>query len=92
MHPATPLDVWVACLALLVVVTVLNWMFIKLEGKKMAEDFTALNAAISKLQTDVNTLIASKTQTNQAAIDSATAAVNAVDASVVAATPSAPAA
>ena len=57
---------------------------------KMAEDFTALNAAISKLQADVATLIASKTQTNQAAIDSATAAVNAVDASVVAATPAPP--
>jgi len=62
-----------------------------LEGRrKMAEDFTALNAAISKLQADVATLIASKTQTNQAAIDSATAAVNAVDASVVAATPAPP--
>jgi len=57
---------------------------------KMAEDFTALNAAIAKLQADVATLIASKTQTNQAAIDSATAAVNAVDASVVAATPAPP--
>ena len=53
------------------------------------EDFTALNAAIAKLQTDVNALIAAKEQNNQAAIDSATAAVNAVDAAVVAATPSA---
>jgi len=55
--------------------------------KKQMEDFTALTAAISKLQTDVTTLINSKAQSNQAAIDSATAAVNAVDAAVVAATP-----
>ena len=56
----------------------------------MAENFDALNAAIAKLQADVATLIASKTQTNQAAIDAATAAVNTVDASVVAATPAPP--
>jgi len=55
--------------------------------KKMAEDFTALNAAIAKLQSDVNTLIASKAQSNQAAIDAATAAVAAVDTTVTAATP-----
>lgn len=54
---------------------------------KMAEDFTALNAAIAKLQTDVSTLIASKAQSNQAAIDSATAAVTAIDSTVTAATP-----
>lgn len=53
----------------------------------MAEDFTALNAAIAKLQSDVNTLIASKAQSNQAAIDAATAAVAAVDTTVTAATP-----
>ena len=55
--------------------------------RKLMEDFTALNAAIAKLQADVNTLIAAKTQNNQAAIDAATAAVNAVDATVLAATP-----
>ena len=72
-------------------IALIFWGFSILEDK-MAENFDALNAAIAKLQADVATLIASKTQTNQAAIDSATAAVNAVDASVVAATPAPPAA
>ena len=58
--------------------------------RKLMEDFTALNAAIAKLQADVNTLIAAKTQNNQAAIDAATTAVNAVDATVLAATPPQP--
>lgn len=53
----------------------------------MTENFTALNASIAKLQTDVGILIASKSQSNQAAIDAAQAAVDSVDAAVVAATP-----
>jgi len=79
-------------ISLTLILLLVGLLFLLWRDKKMAEDFTALNAAISKLQADVATLIASKTQTNQAAIDSATAAVNAVDASVVAATPAPPAA
>lgn len=59
---------------------------------EMAEDFSKLTAAVTKLQADVTTLIASKEQNNQAAIDVATAAVTAVDDAVVAATPAPPAA
>lgn len=73
----------VACFAVLIYFVIANY----LEVNKMAEDFTALNAAINKLQADVNTLIASKAQSNQAAIDAATAAVAAVDTTVTAATP-----
>lgn len=74
-------------LNVIAVVIAVELLILIITGGKMAEDFTALNAAIAKLQTDVTTLIASKAQSNQAAIDAATAAVNAVDASVTAATP-----
>ena len=76
--------------AVIFVIVVVSILYLLRRDRKMAEDFTALNAAIAKLQADVATLIASKTQTNQAQIDAATAAVNTVDASVVAATPAPP--
>lgn len=47
---------------------------------------TALNAAIAQLQTDVNTLEAQNANTvPQADVDAATTAVQAIDATVVAA-------
>lgn len=55
--------------------------------RQLMEDFSKLNSSIGKLQTDVGILIASKSQSNQAAIDAAQAAVDSVDAAVVAATP-----
>ena len=67
-------------------------LFILKEVMKVAEDFSKLTASITKLQADVATLIAGKTQTNQAAIDAATQAVDAIDATVTAATPAPPAA
>ncbi len=50
-------------------------------------DLSKLNAAVAKLNTDVDSLIASDTTTVQPAIDAATTAVEAVDAKVVAAIP-----
>lgn len=49
-------------------------------------DFTRLNASVSKLATDVDALIASQA-TTQGSVDAAADAVDAVDAKVVAATP-----
>jgi hypothetical protein len=56
------------------------------EGNSM-EDFTALNAIVTKLTTDTAALIATKTANNQAAIDAATAALTTLDGTVTAATP-----
>ena len=50
-------------------------------------DVTELNDAVTKLNTDVDTLIAAKGVEVQPAIDAATVAVQAVDAKVVSATP-----
>lgn len=66
-----------------------------LEGEhEIMADFTALNAAITKLQSDVDALtagtsaaVAAAEAANQSSVDAATAAVQAVDATVVAATP-----
>jgi cytochrome c556 len=55
--------------------------------EEIMENFDALNAAIAKLQADVNALIASKPASNQASIDAAQKAVEAIDGVVVAATP-----
>jgi cell division protein FtsB len=64
------------------------WILLDIQrSKKMAEDFSKLQASIAKLQTDVSALIAAKEQNNQAAIDAAQVAVDAVDSTVVAATP-----
>ena len=55
-------------------------------------DFTNLNAAIAKLGTDVDALVAASSAASavvQPAIDSAATAVEAADAKVVAATPTA---
>ena len=49
-------------------------------------DTSKLTAEVAKLQADVNSLLASSAN-DQPAIDAATAAVAALDASVVAATP-----
>ena len=54
--------------------------------RRIMGDLSKLNAATTKLSTDVDALIASSDQT---AIDAATAAVDAIDAKVVAATPAA---
>lgn len=54
--------------------------------ERIMADLTRLNAATAKLATDVDALIASQ-GTTQTAIDTAAAAVEAVDAKVVAATP-----
>lgn len=53
----------------------------------MAADFTALNSAVEKLKTDVGALIAAQSPDVQSQIDAATTAVNAVDSTVMAATP-----
>jgi hypothetical protein len=50
-------------------------------------DTTALVAAIQQLSTDVQALIASQSGSDQSAIDAATAQVQGLSASVVAATP-----
>lgn len=50
-------------------------------------DVSKLNEAVATLSADVDKLIASDSTTVQPAIDAATAAVQAVDAKVVAATP-----
>jgi len=65
-------------------VFVLAWRF-----RKMAADFTALNAAVAKLSTDVDALVAAQQPSVQPQVDAATAAVQAADAKVVAATPTA---
>lgn len=65
-------------------------LLIEIEGDLTVEDFTGLNDSISKLSTDVAKLISTSQQNNQTAIDSAKAAVDAVDATVVAATVPAP--
>jgi hypothetical protein len=75
-------------ISVLVISVVLNILLLII-GVKMAADFTAFNAALAKLQTDVATLV-SRQPNDQPAIDAATAAVNALDNSVVAATPPAP--
>jgi len=64
----------------------LGLLFLLWRDKKMAADFTALNAAVAKLKTDVDALIAAQPNV-QPQIDVATAAVEAVDATVLAATP-----
>lgn len=51
------------------------------------EDFTALNAIVTKLTADTGALIATKTANNQAAIDAATAALTTLDGTVTSATP-----
>lgn len=51
-------------------------------------DFSKFNAALAALSTDINALIAA----DQPAVDAATAAVTALDATVKAATPAPPAA
>jgi len=57
----------------------------------MANNFANLNASIAKLDADVQTLIAKPPVDVQPAIDAAQAAVDAIDANVVAATtPSTP--
>lgn len=61
-------------------------MFFILGGKKVAENFANLTAAIQKLQADVATLVAQNQANNQAQIDAATAAVQAIDSTVTAAT------
>ena len=66
----------------------------KLEEKiehleKIMADTSKLTAAVGKLSTDVDALIASESGT-QPAIDAATSAVEAVDAKVTAATPAPP--
>lgn len=56
------------------------------EVRKLRMSITALNAAIAQLQTDVNTLEAQNANTvPQADVDAATTAVQAIDATVVAA-------
>ena len=50
-------------------------------------DLSKLNAATTQLSTDVDALIAADAAQTQPAIDAATAAVEAIDAKVVAATP-----
>jgi hypothetical protein len=60
--------------------------------RRLIMSVDALNAAVAKLSTDVDTLIAQGANSvPQAAVDAATAAVQAVDAKVVAATTPAPA-
>jgi hypothetical protein len=56
----------------------------------MAGNFSALNAAVTKLNADVTTLIQAQ-QSDQPSIDAVTAAVTAIDNAVVAATPTTPA-
>lgn len=60
-------------------------------GANIMGDVSKLNASVAKLSTDVDALIAAQGQRDQAAIDQAQAAVDAVDSKVVAATPAAPA-
>lgn len=50
-------------------------------------DTSKLTAATAKLSADVDALIAAQANAGQPAVDAATDAVNAVDAKVVAATP-----
>ena len=52
------------------------------QQEKIMADFTALNDAIAKLSTDVDTALANAGATDQAAVDAATAAVGAIDAKV----------
>lgn len=54
--------------------------------EKIMSDLSKLNSTTAKLSTDVDALIASQTS-DQPAIDAATAAVQAVDDKVIAATP-----
>lgn len=55
-------------------------------------DFTALNAALAKVQTDLTTLLAAQQPpvSDQPAVDAATAMVADLDAKIVAATPPPP--
>ncbi len=55
--------------------------------EKLMGDTSKLTDAVTKLGTDVDTLIAAQGTSDQSAIDAATSAVEAVDAKVVAATP-----
>ena len=57
--------------------------------EKIMADVSKLNAAVTTLGAHVDALIASQGPSNQAAVDSSTTAVQAVDAKVVAATPAA---
>jgi len=58
-------------------------------GVIIMADTSKLTAATAKLSADVDALIAAQANAGQPAIDAATDAVNAVDAKVVAATPTA---
>lgn len=64
-----------------------NWLLLLKLLEKIVSQLDDLNTAIATLQTDVNTLIAA--QPKAVDLTAAIAAVNAVDASVKAATPSA---
>jgi len=77
---------------MLEVAIVLLVVAIFLQRRKRVEDFSKLTASIAKLQADVAILLARKSQSNQTAIDALQAQVDTLDASVVAATPPAPAA
>ena len=81
------IDFAVCLTAILVIVRLIS---LSRKVKKLMADTSKLTAAVSKLATDVQALIASDAN-NQAAIDAATSAVAAVDATVAAATPAAPA-
>jgi len=56
-------------------------------GVRIMADTSKLTAATAKLSADVDALIAAQANAGQPAVDAATDAVNAVDAKVVAATP-----
>ena len=58
--------------------------------EKIMGDVSKLTAAVTKLSTDVDALLAAQGASDQAAIDAQTTAVTAVDAKVVAATPAPP--
>lgn len=62
--------------------------------EKIMADLTALNAAIAQLSTDANALVAALSASggDQAAVDQATASIQAIDQSIQAALPPAPAA
>jgi len=79
---------------LIAVLLVLILFAVLSERGHIMEDFTKLNASIAKLQADVTSLIAATKPvppvSQQPAIDAAQSAVDALDATVVAAMPNPP--
>lgn len=69
----------------LVLLTVALVIVLLVRQGRLMDNTDALTAAVAKLQTDVDTLLAKPPASVQPAIDAATAAVDAIDAKVVAA-------